>query len=141
MCMYWLLHVFFRISLVNNRVVVLSIHQPRYSIYKQFDTLTLLSQGELVYHGRQYAVLDHFKELGKKMKITWHFISLFISPPSLSPAIYQVMYVRSMIIQLISYWMLLIVLKYKWKNKATLKVNGSTHKKLILGDLLTFCNY
>ena len=64
-CMY-----FFRISLVNNRVVVLSIHQPRYSIYKQFDTLTLLSQGELVYHGRQYAVLDHFKELGKKMKIT-----------------------------------------------------------------------
>ena len=60
----------FRISLVNNRVVVLSIHQPRYSIYKQFDTLTLLSQGELVYHGRQYAVLDHFKELGKRMKIT-----------------------------------------------------------------------
>ena len=55
--------------MVNNRVVVLSIHQPRYSIYKQFDTLTLLSQGELVYHGRRYAVLDHFKELGKKMEI------------------------------------------------------------------------
>ncbi|XP_019854880.1 PREDICTED: ATP-binding cassette sub-family G member 2-like [Amphimedon queenslandica] len=52
------------ISSVNNRVVVLSIHQPRYSIYKQFDTLTLLSQGEMVYHGRRYEVLEHFNRLG-----------------------------------------------------------------------------
>ncbi|KAL5486906.1 hypothetical protein EMCRGX_G019445 [Ephydatia muelleri] len=35
----------------NNRIVVMSIHQPRYSIYKLFDTVTLLSQGSTVYHG------------------------------------------------------------------------------------------
>ena len=42
----------------------MSIHQPRYSIYKEFDTLTLLSLGDLVYHGPTQPVLQHFAEIG-----------------------------------------------------------------------------
>ncbi|XP_065906229.1 broad substrate specificity ATP-binding cassette transporter ABCG2-like [Dysidea avara] len=49
----------------EDRVIIISIHQPRYSIYKLFDTLTLLSKGELVYHGiaGDFA-LQYFNSLG-----------------------------------------------------------------------------
>ena len=40
------------------------IHQPRYSIFKLFDTLTLLSQGQIVYHGNPHASLEYFESLG-----------------------------------------------------------------------------
>jgi len=40
--------------------VILSIHQPRYSIYKLFDTLMLLDDGECVYHGPAADTLDFF---------------------------------------------------------------------------------
>ena len=53
------------LSLQDNRIVIMSIHQPRYSIYKEFDTLTLLSLGDLVYHGPTQPVLQHFTEIGK----------------------------------------------------------------------------
>ncbi|KAG1940405.1 broad substrate specificity ATP-binding cassette transporter ABCG2 [Pimephales promelas] len=36
---------------LNGRTIILSIHQPRYSIYRLFDSLTLLVGGRLVYHG------------------------------------------------------------------------------------------
>ena len=45
----------------------MSIHQPRYSIYKEFDTLTLLSLGDLVYHGPTQPVLQHFAEIGNNL--------------------------------------------------------------------------
>ncbi|XP_065906235.1 broad substrate specificity ATP-binding cassette transporter ABCG2-like [Dysidea avara] len=35
----------------QDRVIIISIHQPRYSIYKLFDSLTLLSKGNMVYYG------------------------------------------------------------------------------------------
>ena len=40
--------------------VILSIHQPRYSIYKLFDTLMLLHDGECVYNGPAAETLDFF---------------------------------------------------------------------------------
>ncbi len=45
-------------------VVIMSIHQPRYSIFKLFDTLTLLSLGDMVYHGTASNSLTYFKDLG-----------------------------------------------------------------------------
>ena len=44
--------------------VILSIHQPRYSIYKLFDTLMLLHDGECVYHGPAADALKFFASAG-----------------------------------------------------------------------------
>ncbi|XP_019863420.1 PREDICTED: ATP-binding cassette sub-family G member 2-like [Amphimedon queenslandica] len=48
----------------SERIIIMSIHQPRYSIYKQFDSLTLLSQGNMVYHGAIKETLPYFTNLG-----------------------------------------------------------------------------
>jgi len=43
----------------------MSIHQPRYAIYKLFDSLTLMSHGQLVYHGPANNALNYFSEIGE----------------------------------------------------------------------------
>ncbi|XP_062871714.1 broad substrate specificity ATP-binding cassette transporter ABCG2 [Trichomycterus rosablanca] len=48
----------------NGRTIILSIHQPRYSIYRLFDSLTLLSGGNMIYHGPAQSSLDYFSEIG-----------------------------------------------------------------------------
>nr|XP_039270074.1 broad substrate specificity ATP-binding cassette transporter ABCG2-like [Styela clava] len=48
----------------QGHTIVCSIHQPRYSIYKLLDTLTLLSKGNLVYHGPNEDALAFFESLG-----------------------------------------------------------------------------
>ncbi|KAL3876014.1 hypothetical protein ACJMK2_033903, partial [Sinanodonta woodiana] len=48
----------------KGRTIIFSIHQPRYSIYSQFDSLTLLSLGNMVYHGPCAEALDFFKSAG-----------------------------------------------------------------------------
>lgn len=48
----------------NGRTIILSIHQPRYSIYRLFDSLTLLVNGKQVYHAPAQAALDYFSEIG-----------------------------------------------------------------------------
>ncbi|XP_051517382.1 broad substrate specificity ATP-binding cassette transporter ABCG2 isoform X2 [Myxocyprinus asiaticus] len=48
----------------NGRTIILSIHQPRYSIYRLFDSLTLLVGGRQVYHGPAQNALDYFSEIG-----------------------------------------------------------------------------
>ncbi|XP_051515164.1 broad substrate specificity ATP-binding cassette transporter ABCG2-like isoform X2 [Myxocyprinus asiaticus] len=48
----------------NGRTIILSIHQPRYSIYRLFDSLTLLVGGKQVYHGPAQNALDYFSEIG-----------------------------------------------------------------------------
>ncbi|XP_077867359.1 broad substrate specificity ATP-binding cassette transporter ABCG2-like [Saccoglossus kowalevskii] len=48
----------------NGRTIILSIHQPRYSIYKTFDMLHLLSLGDTVYHGPKDLALDYFSSIG-----------------------------------------------------------------------------
>ncbi|CAL1544614.1 unnamed protein product, partial [Lymnaea stagnalis] len=44
----------------RGRTIIFSIHQPRYSIYRLFDSLMLLSQGHTVYHGPSEEALAFF---------------------------------------------------------------------------------
>uniref|UniRef100_A0A3Q2ZJB6 ABC-type xenobiotic transporter n=1 Tax=Kryptolebias marmoratus TaxID=37003 RepID=A0A3Q2ZJB6_KRYMA len=44
----------------QGRTIIMSIHQPRYSIYRLFDTLTLLVNGKMAYHGPAPNALDYF---------------------------------------------------------------------------------
>ncbi|BFZ20136.1 hypothetical protein BsWGS_23175 [Bradybaena similaris] len=48
----------------KGRVIVFSIHQPRYSIYRLFDRLMLLSMGQTVYHGPARQALEFFQSQG-----------------------------------------------------------------------------
>jgi len=48
----------------RNRTVVVSIHQPRYAIFRLFDRLTLLAAGRVIYHGKATEALDFFQTLG-----------------------------------------------------------------------------
>ncbi|VDO09934.1 unnamed protein product [Rodentolepis nana] len=49
----------------RGRTIILSIHQPRYSIYKLFDSLTLMSNGRIVYHGpARNEPVNYFSRLG-----------------------------------------------------------------------------
>jgi ATP-binding cassette subfamily G (WHITE) protein 2 len=50
---------------LKGRTIVFSIHQPRYSIYRTFDTMLLLSLGEIVYHGPAKEALGHFANIGQ----------------------------------------------------------------------------
>ena len=49
----------------HKSIIIMSIHQPRYSIFKLVDRLTLLSQGNMVYHGDATQALQYFNELGE----------------------------------------------------------------------------
>ncbi|AWO97261.1 putative ATP-binding cassette sub-family G member 2-like [Scophthalmus maximus] len=57
---------FFLLWLMGNhgRTIILSIHQPRYSIYRLFDSLTLLVTGKQVFHGPAQSALDYFSDIG-----------------------------------------------------------------------------
>lgn len=47
----------------------MTVHQPRYLIYKQIDQLTLISKGEIVYHGKRSEATTYFKNLGTYVHI------------------------------------------------------------------------
>ncbi|KAK3089010.1 hypothetical protein FSP39_000105 [Pinctada imbricata] len=53
---------------LRGRTIIFSIHQPRYSIYRLFDTLMMLSLGETVYHGTSKEALDYFKTIGYEIE-------------------------------------------------------------------------
>jgi ATP-binding cassette subfamily G (WHITE) protein 2 len=44
--------------------IIFSIHQPRYSIFKLFDTIFLVAAGHCVYHGPSRDVLPYFASIG-----------------------------------------------------------------------------
>ncbi|KAK2115995.1 ATP-binding cassette sub- G member 2, partial [Saguinus oedipus] len=46
------------------RTIIFSIHQPRYSIFKLFDSLTLLASGRLMFHGPAQEALGYFETAG-----------------------------------------------------------------------------
>uniref|UniRef100_A0A7N8XET3 Broad substrate specificity ATP-binding cassette transporter ABCG2-like n=1 Tax=Mastacembelus armatus TaxID=205130 RepID=A0A7N8XET3_9TELE len=48
----------------HGRTIILSIHQPRYAIYRLFDSLTLLVTGKQVYHGPAQNALEYFADIG-----------------------------------------------------------------------------
>uniref|UniRef100_A0A3Q0SFQ5 ABC-type xenobiotic transporter n=1 Tax=Amphilophus citrinellus TaxID=61819 RepID=A0A3Q0SFQ5_AMPCI len=61
--LYCVFVCFFRMT-SRGRTIIMSIHQPRYSIYRLFDTLTLLVGGKMVYHGPAPNALDYFANIG-----------------------------------------------------------------------------
>ena len=46
----------------EGRVIVMSIHQPRYSIFRLCDHITLMSRGNIVYTGAGRATLPYFAD-------------------------------------------------------------------------------
>ncbi|KAI7893449.1 P-loop containing nucleoside triphosphate hydrolase protein [Mucor mucedo] len=48
----------------GKRTVVVTIHQPRSNIFKMFDSLMLLADGQLVYFGPAKTCSSYFKDLG-----------------------------------------------------------------------------
>ncbi|XP_072533732.1 broad substrate specificity ATP-binding cassette transporter ABCG2c isoform X2 [Salminus brasiliensis] len=50
----------------NGKTIIFSIHQPRYSIFRQFDHLTLMNKGEIIYTGSADKALTYFEEIGYK---------------------------------------------------------------------------
>nr|XP_046227440.1 broad substrate specificity ATP-binding cassette transporter ABCG2b isoform X2 [Scatophagus argus] len=52
----------------QGKTVIFSIHQPRYSIFKQFDHLTLMHKGEMVYAGAADHTLQYFTNLGYQIE-------------------------------------------------------------------------
>ncbi|XP_015271982.1 PREDICTED: ATP-binding cassette sub-family G member 2-like [Gekko japonicus] len=48
----------------RGRTIIFSIHQPRYSIFKLFDSLTLLALGKVLYHGPAKHALEYFRSVG-----------------------------------------------------------------------------
>ncbi|XP_068593550.1 broad substrate specificity ATP-binding cassette transporter ABCG2b [Cebidichthys violaceus] len=61
------------ISLLNRlsrsgKTVIFSIHQPRYSIFRQFDHLTMMHKGEVVYAGAAAHALEYFTNLGYQIE-------------------------------------------------------------------------
>jgi ABC-type multidrug transport system ATPase subunit len=58
----------------DGNIVIASIHQPRYSIYQLFDSMTLLSEGRVMFSGSTSDVASYFRRLGHPV------------PPSNNPA-------------------------------------------------------
>ncbi|XP_008828351.1 ATP-binding cassette sub-family G member 2 [Nannospalax galili] len=48
----------------KNRTIIFSIHQPPYSIFKWFTSLTLLASGKLMFHGPAKDAEGYFKSAG-----------------------------------------------------------------------------
>ncbi|XP_014825869.1 PREDICTED: ATP-binding cassette sub-family G member 2-like [Poecilia mexicana] len=63
-CIIGLLHKLSR----RGKTVIFSIHQPRYSIFKQFDHLTLMHKGEIVYAGSTDHALEYFTDIGYQIE-------------------------------------------------------------------------
>ncbi|NWY73342.1 ABCG2 protein, partial [Erithacus rubecula] len=48
----------------QGRTIIFSIHQPRYSIFRLFDSLTLLAAGRVLYHGPAQQAIQYFQSIG-----------------------------------------------------------------------------
>uniref|UniRef100_A0A8D0L7A3 ABC transporter domain-containing protein n=1 Tax=Sphenodon punctatus TaxID=8508 RepID=A0A8D0L7A3_SPHPU len=48
----------------QGKTIIFSIHQPRYSIFRLFDNLTLLAAGRMLYHGHAQNAIEYFKSIG-----------------------------------------------------------------------------
>jgi len=48
----------------SGRNIIMSIHQPRFSIFSLFNRLILLNKGELVYSGASERAVDYFESIG-----------------------------------------------------------------------------
>ncbi|XP_019148760.1 broad substrate specificity ATP-binding cassette transporter ABCG2 isoform X2 [Corvus cornix cornix] len=48
----------------QGKTIIFSIHQPRYSIFRLFDNLTLLAAGRVLYHGPAQHAIQYFQSIG-----------------------------------------------------------------------------
>ncbi|XP_075058047.1 broad substrate specificity ATP-binding cassette transporter ABCG2 isoform X2 [Mixophyes fleayi] len=48
----------------QGKTIIFSIHQPRYSIFRLFSSMTLLAGGRMLYHGPAEDALNYFTQLG-----------------------------------------------------------------------------
>ncbi|NXN79038.1 ABCG2 protein, partial [Bombycilla garrulus] len=48
----------------KGKTIIFSIHQPRYSIFRLFDSLTLLAAGRVLYHGPAQQAIEYFQSIG-----------------------------------------------------------------------------
>ncbi|NWV95403.1 ABCG2 protein, partial [Machaerirhynchus nigripectus] len=48
----------------QGKTIIFSIHQPRYSIFRLFDNLTLLAAGRVLYHGSAQHAIEYFQSIG-----------------------------------------------------------------------------
>ncbi|NXG60811.1 ABCG2 protein, partial [Hemiprocne comata] len=48
----------------QGKTIIFSIHQPRYSIFRLFDNLTLLAAGRVLYHGPAQQAISYFQSIG-----------------------------------------------------------------------------
>lgn len=62
----------------DGRVIIMSIHQPRYSILKLCDSLTLLSKGAIIYHGITKEALPYFSTVLGTHHCNRHYVYYFI---------------------------------------------------------------
>ncbi|CAL9766210.1 unnamed protein product, partial [Musa acuminata subsp. burmannicoides] len=53
-----------RLAVEKGRTVVTTIHQPSSRLYRMFDKLVLLSEGNAIYYGRAAAAVDYFASVG-----------------------------------------------------------------------------
>ena len=65
-----------KIAIEQNRIVIMTIHQPRTDILNLFDKVLLLSAGNTIWYGSTEDALRHFKSLG------------FQIPPNTNPSDY-----------------------------------------------------
>lgn len=50
----------------NGKTIIFAIHQPRYSIFRQFDHLTLMNKGDIIFAGHADKAISYFEDLGYK---------------------------------------------------------------------------
>jgi hypothetical protein len=48
----------------KGRTIIFSINQPQYSIFKFFDSLTLVASGKVMFHGPAQDALEYFRSAG-----------------------------------------------------------------------------
>ncbi len=53
---------------LRGRTIILSIHQPKYSIFRLFDNLTIICSGRIAYHGPADQTLNYFRSIGVFVK-------------------------------------------------------------------------
>ncbi|OBS59873.1 hypothetical protein A6R68_09000, partial [Neotoma lepida] len=51
---------------MRGRTIILSINQSQYSIFRFFDSLTLVASGKVMYHGPAQEALEYFTSTGYK---------------------------------------------------------------------------
>ncbi|XP_075564838.1 broad substrate specificity ATP-binding cassette transporter ABCG2 isoform X3 [Pelecanus crispus] len=49
----------------QGKIIIFSIHQPRYSIFRLFDNLTLLAAGRVLYHGPAQHAIEYFQSIAE----------------------------------------------------------------------------